>query len=54
MNTQQLLTDIVLHPRRYDLVANVPGRYEAAVQLANGDYKITARLQSLIKNIINN
>lgn len=33
MNTIQLLSDIVLHPRKYDHVVNVPMQFDAAEKL---------------------
>lgn len=32
---KKLLIDIVMHPRKYKHIANMPGRYDAAFQLYN-------------------
>jgi len=56
MTTQQrqiLLQDIVVHPRRYDHVVNVPRRYDAARELKESNYTLSAKMQRLVTEILN-
>lgn len=53
MNQIQLLSDIVLHPKKYTHVVNVPGQFDAAEALYKNFYdEISCKVLDKIRGIL--